>query len=240
MAENADERCVRLLPVALLILQEHGKDNPTFETAWIDLIEWGMLAAWRVVQARAKRDAIGAAVWQMWNEFYVAELERYYGAHASDLQVRHSLDIRLSGSFVDTIATAVVAHWHVTRLGILGIAYTECLPEETADGARPRQEACIVVSNWLVGLLMANPSALRPLIDLHHIELFLTWLCLWQAGRIADIVRWLTVLSNWLLMRAPAWDKSRSSKVAMRRNWCLSTLRAERSRTNSAIPVPCT
>ena len=137
MTENADERCVRLLPVALLILREHGKENPTIETAWIDLIEWGMLAAWHVVQTGPKREGIGQAVWQMWNEFYVAELERYYGAHASDLHVRHSLDIRLSGSFVDTIASAVVTHWHITRLGILGIAYAECLPNETADDGSP-------------------------------------------------------------------------------------------------------
>jgi hypothetical protein len=128
-------------------------------------------------------------------------LERYYGAHATDLQVPYSLDIRLSGSYVDTVATAVVAHWHITRLGILGIAYAECLPKETEDDARRRQEASIVVSNWVVGLLTANPSALRPLIDLHHIELFLTWACLWRAGRIADIVTWLTILSNRLLMR---------------------------------------
>jgi len=201
LTENIDERCVRLIPVALLILQEHGKENPTVETAWIDLIEWGMLAAWRVVQAAPNKNAIGAAVWQMWNKFYVAELERYYGAHASDLQVRYSLDIRLSGSFVDTIATAVVAHWHLARLGILGIAYAESLPKETEDDARRRRDASIVVSNWVVGLLRANPSALRPLIDLHHIELFLTWACLWRAGRIADIVTWMTMLCNRLLMR---------------------------------------
>jgi hypothetical protein len=201
LAENADERCVRLLPVALLILWEHGRNNPTVETAWIDLIEWGMLAAWRVVQMAPKKTSIGQAVWQMWNGFYVAELERYYGAHAGDLRVRHSLDVRLSGSLVDAIASAVVAHWHVARLGILGFAYAECLPNATADEARQRQKASIHVSNWLLGLLNANPSALRPLIDLHHIELFLTWACLLRANRIPDMVTWLTVLCNRLLMR---------------------------------------
>ena len=57
------------------------------------------------------------------------------------------------------------------------------------------------MSNWLVGLLTGNPSALRPVIDLHHIELFLTWSCLLRAGRLTDIVTWLTILSNRLLMR---------------------------------------
>jgi hypothetical protein len=32
LVENSDERCARLLPVALLILREHGKENPTVET----------------------------------------------------------------------------------------------------------------------------------------------------------------------------------------------------------------
>jgi len=49
--------------------------------------------------------------------------------------------------------------------------------------------------------LTANPSAMRPLIDLHHIELFLVWCCFWRASRGADISNWLQMLSNRLFTR---------------------------------------
>ena len=200
LVANADERCFRLLPVALLILQEHGKDNPTAETGWIDLIEWGMLASWRVAQASTKGQ-IGNAVWRMWTRFYLAELRRYYEAHDSDLSVRFSIDKRSSGFFVDTIASAMVAHWHVTRLGILGIAYAECLPTANEEERERQQVALNTIANWLVGLLNANPSAMRPIVDLHHIELFLTWGTLMQVGRTNDLHRWLLMLSNRLFCR---------------------------------------
>ena len=56
-------------------------------------------------------------------------------------------------------------------------------------------------ADWLVRCLRANPGALRPLLDLNHIELFLTWLILWQAGRTQDIYEWLSELKSRLLMR---------------------------------------
>lgn len=204
LVENADERCVRLLPVALLILQEHGKDNPTAETAWIDLMEWGMLAAWNISKSSTKRQ-ITKAVLQMWIDFYLAELQRYYRVHSDDLAIHLSVDKTFSGSFVDTIASAVVAHWHLARLGILGMSYAECLQNKTQnktiDDSDKRQYALNTVANWLTGFLNANPSTMRPVIDLHHIELLLTWGILFQVGREDDLYNWLTMLINRLYMR---------------------------------------
>lgn len=50
-------------------------------------------------------------------------------------------------------------------------------------------------------ILNANPAALRPLLDIHHIELFLVWRTLWQIGRVRDISLWLTELQNRLFAR---------------------------------------
>src|SRR5207237_6462241 len=47
----------------------------------------------------------------------------------------------------------------------------------------------------------ANPAANRPLLDLHHIELFLIWRTLWQVRRIDDIHKWLQGLRSNLLVR---------------------------------------
>ncbi len=107
----------------------------------------------------------------------------------------------MSGSFIDSVASAVVAHCHLARLGILGIGCHELLPSETEEDARRHAEVSAMVSNWLVGILAANPLTMRPLIDLHHIELFLVWYCFWRAGRWIDMSNWLRMLCNRLTMR---------------------------------------
>lgn len=198
--EQADERAVRLLPVSLLILRQYGSGNPTAETGWLDLAEWGMLAAWRVHQ-RAVKAELKDAVFQIWVGFYLAELERYYAAHQEEFATEHSLQLVRTGGYIDSIAASLTAFWHIARLGILAVTFAEVLPRETEEERRRRSEAMLRASNWLIGLINANPAAQRPLIDLHHIELYLIWRTLWQLGRFEDIEKWLHGLQNNLFVR---------------------------------------
>lgn len=200
LSENADERCIRLLPVSLLILQEHGKENLTRETAWIDLIEWGMLEAWNVYQ-NSKNRKVKTAVEQMWVGFYLSEIERYYNQHQDDLSVQFSLNKLCSGGYVDAIASAVLAHWHIARVGILSVSYFESLPQQNEEDIKYRHAILVNISNIMVKLITGNPSSLRPLLDIHQIELFLIWISLAQIGRINDIYHWFIRLTNRLFMR---------------------------------------
>jgi hypothetical protein len=200
LAEHADERTVRLLPVALLILREQGNKSPTAETGWIDLAEWAMLAAWNVHQS-SNNKAVRLAVFQMWVGFYLSELDRYYEAHSNDLAAKDGLEVNRTGSYVDSVASAVVAFWHIARLGILSVAFAEKLPRNSGEELKIRDEGMRKVANWLASLLNANPAALRPLLDLHHIELFLIWRTFWQLRRSNDIFAWLHGLRNCLLVR---------------------------------------
>lgn len=200
LSENADERAVRLLPVALLILREQGSRNPTSGTGWIDLAEWAMLSAWRVHQESSNR-GLGLAVFHIWVDFYLAELERYYEARGNELGARDGLDVNRAGSYVDSVVSAVVAFWHIARLGILAISFAELLPRGDKTEMAVREQAMQKVADWLATLLTANPAALRPLLDLHHIELFLIWRTFWQLARSNDIFAWLLGLGNCLLVR---------------------------------------
>ncbi len=83
-AGDADERSVRLLPVALIILKDSADKRETAETGWIDLIEWGMLAIWEVAR-KAETKGIRNLVALTWIDFYVKELERYY--HTTTLSI---------------------------------------------------------------------------------------------------------------------------------------------------------
>jgi hypothetical protein len=199
LKDDADVRCVRLLPVALIVLREHGGTNPTAETGWIELIEWSMLAAWRVHQTTTKASVRGA-IEQMWIQLYLTELNRYYQAQAANLSVEAGLDQHAGGGYVDAAASAMVALWHLARLGILALALFE-IPPKDADEEPVRLRALHTVANWLVGLMNANTAAMRPLLDIHHIELFLVWRALWQIGRVRDISLWLMELQNRLFAR---------------------------------------
>jgi len=57
------------------------------------------------------------------------------------------------------------------------------------------------VAGWLFRLIQANPAALRPLLDIHHIEMFLVWSALWQIGAFGQIAQWLMNLQDRLFTR---------------------------------------
>lgn len=200
LKDNPDERRIILVPVALIILRESCTGNPAAETGWIDLVEWAMLAVLQVHQS-TKEDAVRLIIEQMWFELYIRELDRYYQAHAASLAVTSSLEKHVAGGFVDAVASAVTAHWHLARLGIFAAALSEMLPRESESDLTNRETALNAVANWIVGLTRANASAKRPLLDIHHIELFLTWRALWQVGRDDDICNWLFDLQNRLVTR---------------------------------------
>jgi hypothetical protein len=200
LKDKPDERSVRLLPVALLILAEHGKSNPSAETGWIDLLEWVMLAAWKVHRS-TKNEPVKQAIFQMWVGFYLVELERFYTNHGTELSAEHSLEIRGATNYLDAVAASVISHWHIARLGILALGYGELLGRETEQLRVERANALQRIANWLVGLLNGNPSSKRPFLDIHHIELFLIWRTLWQVGRKQDIYLWLQELRNRLFVR---------------------------------------
>ena len=197
--ENADERSVRLIPVALIILREHGGDNLSVETGWIDLAEWAMLSAWEVHQSTENK-SVKKAIIQMWFNFYMTELERYYQNHNAELAVEHGLATHRGGNYLDAIITAVISHWHIARLGILGSMYSEW-PILNENEKKVKTEAVRRITNWLVSLLNANPGANRPLLDINHIELFLIWRMFWLLQRTNDIYGWLISLRSCLLVR---------------------------------------
>ena len=200
LKDNADERSIRLLPVALIILREHGKNNPSAETGWIDLAEWAMLAVWQVHETTEK-SSVKQAVFQMWIEFYIVELDRFYQQHASELAVEHSIEIHGGGFDIDAVAAAVVAFWHIARLGILAFSCSELLADSTDEQRAAKINALRTNANQLVSFLNVNPAASRPLVDLNHIELFLIWRTLWQLKRTNDIYAWLQGLQRCLLVR---------------------------------------
>jgi hypothetical protein len=200
LKDQADERSIRLLPVALLILRAHGKDNPTFETGWIDLAEWAMLAVWKASELSGN-EKVKEAAFQMWGSMYLMELERFYDQYEADLNTEHILDDLISSSYLQAAAAASTAYWHLGRLGILNLAYQQLLPHKTLEERTIRAQITNSVTNRIVGMLNANPACDRPLLDLHHLEIFLIWRSLFHQRRTNDIFHWLIALERSLYIR---------------------------------------
>jgi hypothetical protein len=207
LSEPVHERSVRLISVALIVLRSHGKRkddgevHPSFETGWIELMEWAVLALWAAA-VRAKSDSITNAVFEIWLRNYLVELEHYYSRHAELLGAEHSLEYPVG--MLQEGASGYVAYWHLGRLGILSMAGSELQP-----GAESKEEEAVAqvqsllmkVSNWIVVLLNKNPACSRPLLDIHHIQIFLVWRALAVCGRWADATNWFYSLFQRLLYR---------------------------------------
>lgn len=204
LTEPVTERSIRLVSVALLILRAHGKRkstgelDPSFETGWIDLLEWACIALWDAARA-TDNVAVETAVFEIWLKFYIAELERYYSACVELLASEHSLEI--GGGMLQEGASSYIAYWHMGRLGILAMAWGEFVQSLPDDEAGPIHELLDRTANWIVQLLNANPSCQRPLLDIHHIEIFLVWRALVQRGRWEDALKWFHSLFEKLLYR---------------------------------------
>lgn len=195
---------INLLALSIYMLKDSWKSEEKSYAGWIDLVEWAMLALWRHYHKlgdNKKDKQIKAQIFSVWGRAYVAELEMYFIKVDPVLRTQHGLSLgNLSFDMnLVPINDAFRAFWHMGRLGLLSIAPQEIDLGENFE--KIMKERIIKISELLVDFLRANPATSRPLIDLHHIELFLVWLILYQAGREDEINIWLIELENVLTIR---------------------------------------
>ncbi len=199
--DSLDERKLRLIPIALLILYENKKTSPDSNAGWIDLIEWAMLSLWEQFRKTEKQEYKEIII-ELWHSLYIAELERYLVDNSLAFDTEHGIHsrVRLSTRLAP-INDAYIAFWHIGRVGILNLAPQDYIDYENDEANQKMREWVTRSSQWLISCLRNNPSTMRPLIDLHHIELYLIWINLLQAGRNDEIYAWLSNLETYLLVR---------------------------------------
>jgi len=195
-----DERKIRLVPISLLVLHHYRKTSPNSYPGWIDLIEWAMLRLWDCYETVDDKKLKNIII-EIWLNFYIRMLEQYFLEIESTLTTEHGFHTSTGVTSLVPIIDAYIVYWHVGRLGILTLA-----PQEFTDTTKEESKTFIskIVNrsaDWLLSCLYLNPSSMRPLIDLNHIELFLIWLILWQSGRFIEIYQWLSQLESRLAIR---------------------------------------
>jgi hypothetical protein len=182
LQESAGLRGPALAPVALIILRQRAAPNPSFETGWIELVEWTAVALWRR-HAEHPNPAATVGIQRFWRDFYIAELDRFYRAHISDLSIEHAIDSGVAmGSYLGAVAASYTSYWHIGRLGLLSVELAE------SSGSRMVPEQSMnEIADWTALLTSANVSVLRPVLDIQHIEFFLMAAIWRNAGRLGDL-----------------------------------------------------
>ena len=202
MTSPLDERKLRLIPVSLMIIYEHKKESPNGYPGWIDLIEWAMLALWDAVR-KNRHDKLYIIVDQIWSDFYIAELVRYFTEVQEALAAEHSYVSQTNAiGYLPAVQDAYVTYWHLGRLGILHFALQDLI-EAHSDSEKKGEYEQVALrdAELLIRSLSRKPGALRPLLDVHHVELFLIWHILWQSNNHVEIYRWLKDMEICLLTR---------------------------------------
>lgn len=201
LSEPLDERKLRLVPVALFILHRFMKKSRSAEAGWISLIETAMLLFWKKSLSLKKRQ-LKQLIETIWISLYLQQLEQYLVRNQALFIVEHGFQYTDSPAFaLSAVADANIAFWHIGRLGILTLGSLELLNSSTQDGQEAMDQIASRSADWVVACLRKNPAANRPLIDLHHIELFLVWYMMWVRGRMRECYLWLCELEKRLLVR---------------------------------------
>jgi hypothetical protein len=141
-----------------------------------------VVAIWRSSRPRLKTKKVAGAALAVWLKLYLPALEVYYKTHGTALATEHSLAVSDYGGFAEPVSVHL-AYWHMARLGILGLILIELYSMSGDDIRTTIQQGFQRTLDTLIGLVNANPATRRPLLDIHHIQLFLLWRMLRFARR---------------------------------------------------------
>jgi hypothetical protein len=199
LSGDVTPRSIWMVAVALPIVRKHGKAEPSFETGWLDLLEWAMLALWHAVQ-RSGDEPVRAAVIEVWLSTYARDLEQFYLKHGDELGREHALTARLDYSF-QPVGESYLAFWHLGRLGVLWSTMVAIQLPDTPEMKQAQGERLGMIGGWMLGLMNANPGAKRPILDIHHVEYFLFWHAMFRMHEHQAVADWLTDICEHLLVR---------------------------------------
>ena len=192
----------RTIPIALLIIREQRKGNPTFQTGWIDLVEWTTICLWNHY-LKNKTKTSWQAAHNFWTEFYITELFSFYSDNNEDLSVEFSIDNIAYGTpnYLGTALASMVAYWHLARLGILWYSLFSMPIKADESFQETREKYLNVICKWAITILKANESFFRPILDIHHIQIFLLFQILFYHVRPSERIHVFQRFINYLYLR---------------------------------------
>ena len=194
--QQIDERTLNIVPVALLILRAEKDKYEGRSTGFIDLTEWAMM---KIFDLSLSNEKISNLVLDYWYQFYFTILNDYYSINGNLLTVQDSLDVTniKGGFFVGPMRSATVAQWHVARIGLLSL----CCAEMASHHNNSHDTSLKDLADLFTRFSNANKSAQRVFLDIHIIQVLLTYYTYFMASDVENLLGWLHRLCAELKIR---------------------------------------
>jgi hypothetical protein len=193
------ESVIRLVPVALVILEKHRPATPYSRIGWQDLVEWSMLRLWHLYP---KLKASGRkAVCEAWVSFFLAQLESLLIDCSPALFAEHGIGTHKASATLNSLNDSLATYWQLERVGLFLLASLEFSNTNEPEAIEFKKKLIHHTHAWISSAIKLQPAAFRPLIDLHHIPIFLIWYVLKQANDFQGIADLLSGLKGRLMIR---------------------------------------
>lgn len=194
--ENTDRALLTLNFCLSLIKREFDlkSSSSRISPGYIDLYEIALLAA----AARCKGKV---AMYHQTRVEYFTVLHDYFSENVAVLKCPDAFD-QASFLGLTAVRSAHLAFWNIGRLCL----FIHLMIELRAELSNQELESVfqVEIDSWidLLNLTCVNNDAIfRPLIDLHHIELYLIWSAFLHKSKIPYIRTWLRKLTEFLAVR---------------------------------------
>ena len=188
-----------LIPVALVILKQSMRETPDAVIGWLDLVEWAMLWIWEAYPRLDK--PLHQTVINIWLEFFLANYETFLVENAPVLNVEHGVQAHKLGRLLDAVNDSCAIFWLIERIGIFVMGSCEVLRKDVKLEQELRTRIVCDARKWIADAVRLQPALLRPVIDLHHIGVFLIWFVTRMAQDTDSIQKYFQGLANNLFLR---------------------------------------
>lgn len=191
------ERAILTINFCLSLLkkefdQKNGSER--ISPGYIDLYESALLVAAHKCEGKVN-------LYNQTRIGYFAVMHSYFQQNVEVFKCPDAFD-QPSFMGLTAIRSAHLAFWNMGRLSLFIRLMREIQSELSVQELRPSfQHEIEHWVNLLIISLMNNDAIFRPLIDLHHIELFLIWSVMLHEGKIQHIHEWLQKLTQFLAVR---------------------------------------
>lgn len=189
--KGVDERKVYLIPFALIVIKG-DKSTPNSKVAWIELIEWALLKLWDIT-LNVKDKNIKDIVNDIWYNFYIEELKSYFEINKDVLCSKNGILVNSSCMDLIFINTVNSTYWHIGRLSLLALSLVKIFDDN--------ENILNDYNNYLISVINNNHSVFYPLIDLHHIQLFMIFYMLYLGNKFDVYYNFMIDLLNYLIPR---------------------------------------
>lgn len=193
------ESVIRLIPVALVILEKHKPDKPYSRIGWQDLVEWAMLRLWHLYPDLDKTGK--EAVHETWISFFLTHLENLLVDCSPVFLAEHGIETHKCGGLLDSLNSTCATYWLLERVGLFLLASIEFSSGDECETEVFRSKLVKQTHAWIYSAIKSLPAAQRPLIDLHHIPIFLIWYVLTLAKDLQGVYYFLSGIEQRLFFR---------------------------------------